>query len=107
MADDYCEESLPDEPLFSNLKNAICNISGNFIFNLETISRRCHENLLKIKQVFSVDDRANIIDIELTDSDPHNNGQKVAIVIFDDGARVVYKPRDVRPDLIKDEQGAA
>ena len=31
-------------------------------------------------------------------SDPHNNGRSVKIVSFEDGARVVYKPKDLRLD---------
>jgi type 2 lantibiotic biosynthesis protein LanM len=31
-------------------------------------------------------------------SDPHNNGRSVRIVSFEDGARVVYKPKDLRLD---------
>lgn len=31
-------------------------------------------------------------------SDPHNDGRSVMIVRFDDGARVVYKPKDLRLD---------
>src|SRR5580693_1184869 len=31
-------------------------------------------------------------------SDPHNEGRSVRIVSFEDGARVVYKPKDLRPD---------
>jgi type 2 lantibiotic biosynthesis protein LanM len=31
-------------------------------------------------------------------SDPHNNGRSVRIVAFEDGARVVYKPKDLRLD---------
>ena len=31
-------------------------------------------------------------------SDPHNNGHSVRIVSFEDGARVVYKPKDLRLD---------
>ncbi len=31
-------------------------------------------------------------------SDPHNGGRSVLIVRFEDGARVVYKPKDVRLD---------
>ncbi|MFZ3359151.1 MAG: type 2 lanthipeptide synthetase LanM, partial [Xanthobacteraceae bacterium] len=32
-------------------------------------------------------------------SDPHNGGRSVRIVSFSDGARVVYKPKDLRLDL--------
>ncbi|MEJ2431947.1 MAG: type 2 lanthipeptide synthetase LanM family protein [Pseudolabrys sp.] len=31
-------------------------------------------------------------------SDPHNNGRSVKVVTFEDGARVVYKPKDLRLD---------
>ncbi len=33
-------------------------------------------------------------------SDPHNFGHSVSIVTFDDGARVVYKPKDLRLDIV-------
>ena len=33
-------------------------------------------------------------------SDPHNGGHSVLIVTFDDGARVVYKPKDLRLDVV-------
>ncbi len=32
-------------------------------------------------------------------SDPHNNGRSVRIVRFEDGARVVYKPKDLQADI--------
>jgi type 2 lantibiotic biosynthesis protein LanM len=32
-------------------------------------------------------------------SDPHNNGRSVRIVTFEDGARVVYKPKDLQLDV--------
>ncbi len=32
-------------------------------------------------------------------SDPHNDGRSVQIVAFEDGARVVYKPKDLRLDV--------
>lgn len=32
-------------------------------------------------------------------SDPHNGGHSVHLVTFEDGARVVYKPKDIRLDL--------
>ncbi len=33
-------------------------------------------------------------------SDPHNFGHAVLIVVFDDGTRVVYKPKDLRLDIV-------
>ncbi len=32
-------------------------------------------------------------------SDPHNGGRSVRIVSFEDGARIVYKPKDLRLDI--------
>ena len=32
-------------------------------------------------------------------SDPHNNGHSVKILTFEDGSRVVYKPKDLRLDV--------
>ncbi len=32
-------------------------------------------------------------------SDPHNNGRSVRIVSFEDGTRIVYKPKDLRLDI--------
>ncbi len=37
--------------------------------------------------------------IEGSLSDPHNNGHAVQIVSFEDGTRVVYKPKDLRLDV--------
>lgn len=36
--------------------------------------------------------------VHLTDSDPHKQGNRVAILNFGEGRQVVYKPRDVRID---------
>ncbi len=41
---------------------------------------------------------ARVIKIEGGLSDPHNGGRTVHLVTFEDGARVVYKPKDLRLD---------
>lgn len=41
---------------------------------------------------------ARVARIEGEFSDPHNGGRSVKIVSFEDGARVVYKPKDLRLD---------
>ena len=33
-------------------------------------------------------------------SDPHNGGHSVQIITFEDGSRVVYKPKDLRLDMV-------
>jgi type 2 lantibiotic biosynthesis protein LanM len=42
---------------------------------------------------------AKVVQITSGVSDPHNGGRCVAIVGFADGARVVYKPKDLRLDV--------
>ena len=41
-----------------------------------------------------------IAGIEGDISDPHNSGRSVKIVRFEDGARIVYKPKDLRLDAV-------
>jgi type 2 lantibiotic biosynthesis protein LanM len=43
-------------------------------------------------------DHGGVAGIEGGLSDPHNGGHSVAIVRFEDGSRVVYKPKDLRID---------
>jgi type 2 lantibiotic biosynthesis protein LanM len=40
-----------------------------------------------------------VVKVERDISDPHNGGRSVHIVSFEDGARVVYKPKDLRLDI--------
>ena len=39
-----------------------------------------------------------VVRIEGDFSDPHNNGRSVKILAFEDGTRIVYKPKDLRLD---------
>lgn len=43
--------------------------------------------------------RGRVAKIEGDFSDPHNGGHSVQIVSFEDGSRVVYKPKDLRLDV--------
>jgi type 2 lantibiotic biosynthesis protein LanM len=42
---------------------------------------------------------SKIVDIASGLSDPHNDGRRVLIVRFADGARIVYKPKDLQLDV--------
>jgi type 2 lantibiotic biosynthesis protein LanM len=44
-------------------------------------------------------DSNRIIAIDINVSDAHNNGQSVAIISFDNGIKLVYKPKDLKLDL--------
>ena len=48
-----------------------------------------------------------VVRIEGDFSDPHNNGRSVKIVAFEDGARIVYKPKDLRLDAALARVGRA
>jgi hypothetical protein len=85
------------EDILSELKKVLTNITFNFMHNLSTIARRCTENIEAINRAFQRSS-THISDIEITDSDPHNGGQRVAIITLDDGFKIVYKPREVRVD---------
>ena len=43
--------------------------------------------------------RPGLSDIVVSLSDPHDGGQRVAILTFEDGARLVYKPRAIEIDV--------
>ena len=52
------------------------------------------------RDILGSDRAAQVATIEGDLSDPHNGGRSVRIVTFADGARVVYKPKDLRLDIV-------
>jgi type 2 lantibiotic biosynthesis protein LanM len=52
------------------------------------------------RELVSADDKIQVARIGGNCSDPHNGGFSVKIVTFTDGSRVVYKPKDVRAELV-------
>jgi class II lanthipeptide synthase len=50
------------------------------------------------RDLLSGSDVSPVAGIESGVSDPHNDGRSVKIVTFEDGRRVVYKPKDLRLD---------
>ena len=51
------------------------------------------------RDIVRADATAKVATIEDDLSDPHNGGRSVHIVSFEDGARVLYKPKDLRLDV--------
>jgi type 2 lantibiotic biosynthesis protein LanM len=51
------------------------------------------------RDILGQDDGGRVVAIEGNLSDPHNGGRSVRILRFEDGARVVYKPKDLRLDV--------
>jgi hypothetical protein len=75
----------------------LARMIGNFNFNLQRIRERCVSNRQELTGLFGVN-MDLIRTIKIQDSDPHNKGQRVAIIEFQDGTHIVYKPRDIRID---------
>jgi hypothetical protein len=69
-----------------------------FYINIEETYIRCFKNMPRIKHAFGYAGAGIITDIQITDSDPHNRGHRVAIVTLDGTHKIVYKPRDIRID---------
>jgi type 2 lantibiotic biosynthesis protein LanM len=51
------------------------------------------------RDIVGSDAESTVARIEGNLSDPHNGGRSVRIVTFEDGSRVVYKPKDLRLDI--------
>jgi type 2 lantibiotic biosynthesis protein LanM len=78
---------------------------------IATITRQWIETMLEFAERLDSDLRAircdilhnavnsQVAQIEGNISDPHNGGRTVLIVHFEDGSRVVYKPKDLRLDV--------
>ncbi len=65
-----------------------------FVLRLDADWAKIRSNLLQ------PGGEARVVKIEGDLSDPHNNGRSVRIVRFEDGARVVYKPKDLQVDIV-------
>jgi type 2 lantibiotic biosynthesis protein LanM len=61
--------------------------------------QRLDADLPFIRSALQAGGQGGIVQIEGGFSDPHNGGRSVKIVIFADGSKVVYKPKDLRVDV--------
>lgn len=50
------------------------------------------------REILRQDAQVGIARIDGGLSDPHNSGRSVQVVVFEDGSRIVYKPKDLRLD---------
>jgi type 2 lantibiotic biosynthesis protein LanM len=51
------------------------------------------------RELLRTDTGSRVVWLDDRLSDPHDHGHTVAVLTFDDGARVVYKPKDLRLDV--------
>lgn len=81
----------------SNLLMLRCRWNFEFIC---TALDRIEENLLEIKtNILDIDRDIKVINICIGLGDSHNKGKTVSIINFNDGSKVVYKPRAMELEL--------
>jgi type 2 lantibiotic biosynthesis protein LanM len=85
-----------DKPVMLRL---IATITRQWIDTSREFVMRLDADLATIgRDLLHSGDHGRAARIEGDLSDPHNNGHSVRIVSFEDGARVMYKPKDLRLD---------
>ncbi|HET7910727.1 MAG TPA: DUF4135 domain-containing protein, partial [Pseudolabrys sp.] len=78
--------------LLSTIVRQWIETSREFIMRLDA-------DLPLIREVLHAGKNGGVSQLEGGFSDPHNEGRSVRIVIFADGSKVVYKPKDLRVDV--------
>ena len=85
-----------DKPV---LRRLIATLTRQWIDTTREFVTRLVADLPAIRSdILQSSARVKVTNIESGVSDPHNDGRSVLIVHFADGARVVYKPKDLRVD---------
>jgi type 2 lantibiotic biosynthesis protein LanM len=86
-----------DKPVLLRL---IASITRQWIETSRELMLRLAADLPSIRaDILLSGSESRVSSIEADLSDPHNGGRSVQIVTFADGARVVYKPKDLRLDV--------
>jgi type 2 lantibiotic biosynthesis protein LanM len=80
--------------LMATLTRQWIETSREFVVRLDADLPAIRRNILQTGAA------SRVAMIEDNLSDPHNNGHSVLIVGFEDGARIVYKPKDLRLDVV-------
>jgi type 2 lantibiotic biosynthesis protein LanM len=81
------------------LLRLISTIVRQWIETSREFIQRLDADLPLIRSAVQVGGQGGVIQIEGGFSDPHNGGRSVKIVVFADGSKVVYKPKDLRVDV--------
>ncbi|MES2594462.1 MAG: DUF4135 domain-containing protein [Verrucomicrobiota bacterium] len=86
------------------MNRAVTTEIRQFVSNMRQLARRVKTDLDLINRDFAalrppgMGRATGLLGVRVTSSDPHHGGNRVCILTFDNGLRVVYKPRDVRID---------
>ena len=81
------------------LLRLISTIVRQWIETSREFIQRLDADLPLIRSVVQASGKGGVVQIEGGFSDPHNGGRSVKIVIFSDGSKVVYKPKDLQVDV--------
>jgi type 2 lantibiotic biosynthesis protein LanM len=81
------------------LLRLISTIVRQWVETSREFIQRLDADLPSIRSVVQAGGQGGVVQIEGGFSDPHNGGRSVKIVIFADGSKVVYKPKDLRVDV--------
>lgn len=98
--------NLPSSPadLFSQFPGLLDVLETETVFfvrNIQTFVNRLAADRGDIQKTFNITSDMSLTDIQVTNSDPHNKGQRVMIASFgqeSNNKKLVYKPRDCRVD---------
>jgi class II lanthipeptide synthase len=82
------------------LLRLMASITRQWIDTSRELVRRLDADLAAIRRdILHSGAASRVAGIEGDLSDPHNGGHSVQIISFEDGSRVVYKPKDLRLDV--------
>jgi type 2 lantibiotic biosynthesis protein LanM len=81
------------------LLRLMATVTRQWIDTSRELVTRLHSDLATIRrELLRSGAHSRVASIEGELSDPHNGGRSVRIIGFEDGSRVVYKPKDLRLD---------
>jgi len=85
-----------DKPVLLRL---LATLTRQWIDTSRELVLRLAADLAALRREFLISGGAHAVAVEGDLSDPHNGGRSVRIVSFADGARLLYKPKDLRLDV--------
>ena len=103
---DYNESFLKKEEYINDLfeiypclKRLIFETIYNFYINYSEIYKRYKSDYNELRTlIFEGKELGNLVKVDASVSDSHHAGKTVAILHFENGQRIVYKPRNLQPE---------
>jgi len=96
MRSGECRALFDDKPVLLRL---LATVARQWIDTSREFILRLDDDLVAIRrELLRAAADSKVVKIAGDHSDPHNYGRSVQIVSFEDGSRIVYKPKDLRLD---------